>query len=173
MTHTFYKNCSTLRRTRTAAHQPSAAQFRRAALHTFYKKCAEGKWNSGVIAEMGCGCGADGTLHTFYKKCAMGMGAEGCNTFYKKCAGGGCAAVSRAYVSKVLRGKANFTFASAYHFARALQMDFTPQLTIKPDEDLEESPSHSNSHSNSLLHPSSFTLHSPTPNLSTPAFALA
>ena len=49
MTHTFYKNCSTLRRMRTAAHQPRAAQFRRAtqfrraALHTFYKKCAEGR----------------------------------------------------------------------------------------------------------------------------------
>ena len=123
---------------RTAAHQPRAAQFRRTALHTFYKKCAEE------------------------------MGAEGCNTFYKKCARGGCAAVSRAYVSKVLRGEeANFTFASAYHFARALQMDFTPQLTINPDEDLEES------EPTAILHPSSFTLHSPTPNLSTPAFALA
>ena len=165
MTHTFYKNCSTLRRTRAAAHQPRAAQFRRTALHTFYKKCA---------MEMGAeGC------NTFYKKCArvdLGCGGVDVNTFYKKCARGGCAAVSRAYVSKVLRGEeVNFTFASAYHFANALRMDFTPQLTIKPDEDLEESPSnsHSNSHSNSLLHPSSFTLHSPTPNLSTPAFVLA
>ena len=75
--------------------------------------------------------------------------------------------VSRAYVTKVFDGKANFTFASAYHFARALQMDFTPQLTIKPDEDLEES------EPTAILHPSSFTLHSPTPNLSTPAFVLA
>ena len=63
--------------------------------------------------------------------------------------------VSRAYVTKVFDGKANFTFASAYHFARALQMDFTPQLTIKPDEDLEES------EPTAILHPSSFTLHSP------------
>ena len=75
--------------------------------------------------------------------------------------------VSRAYVTKVFDGKANFTFASAYHFARALRMDFTPQLTIKPDEDLEES------EPTAILHPSSFTLHSPTPNLSTPAFAMA
>ena len=75
--------------------------------------------------------------------------------------------VSRAYVTKVFDGKANFTFASAYHFASALQMDFTPQLTIKPDEDLEES------EPTAILHPSSFALHSSTPNLSTPAFAMA
>ena len=148
------------RRMRTAAHQPRAAQFRRTALHTFYKKCARG----------------------------------------------GCAAVSRAYVTKVLQGnEVNFSFATpllghrlwrlaqgleagfaalrAYppsfalrcislggyslRFANALQMDFTPQLTIKPDEDLEES------EPTAILHPSSFTLHSPTPNLSTPAFAMA
>ena len=55
------------RRMRTAAHQPRAAQFRRAALHTFYKKCARGE----------------------------------------------CAAVSRAYVSKVLRGEeVNISFAT-------------------------------------------------------------
>lgn len=35
--------------------------------------------------------------------------------------------VSRAYVSKVLRGEdANFTFASALRFAHALEMDFFP-----------------------------------------------
>lgn len=39
--------------------------------------------------------------------------------------------VSRAYVSKVLRGEdVNFSFATALRFAHALKMDFTPQLTI-------------------------------------------
>ena len=71
--------------------------------------------------------------------------------------------VSRDYVSKVLRGEeVNFTFASAYHFARALQMDFTPQLTIDSESD---PPSPLPSHSNlSTIQPF---------NLSTPAFALA
>ena len=70
--------------------------------------------------------------------------------------------VSRAYVTKVFDGKANFTFASAYHFARALRMDFTPQLTIDPESD---PPSPLPSHSNlSTIQPF---------NLSTPAFAMA
>ena len=64
--------------------------------------------------------------------------------------------VSRAYVSQVLQGKdVNISFATALRFANALRMDFTPQLTIKPDEDLEES------EPTAILHPSSFTLHSP------------
>ena len=77
--------------------------------------------------------------------------------------------VSRAYVSKVLRGEeVNFTFASALRFAHALQMDFIPQMAV---------PSFDESPSNSLhLHPT------PTPNslstvqpfnLSTPALAMA
>ena len=75
------------------------------------------------------------------------------HTFYKKCARGRGAAVSRAYVSKVLRGEeVNFTFASALRFAHALQMDFIPQMAVPS---FDESPSNSNS------------------NLSTPAFALA
>jgi len=37
--------------------------------------------------------------------------------------------VSRAYVSKVLSGDVNFSFATAIRFARALQMDFVPMLT--------------------------------------------
>ena len=85
--------------------------------------------------------------------------------------------VSRAYVTKVFDGKANFTFASpllghrlrrlallggySYHFARALQMDFTPQLTIDPE---------SNPPSALQLQLSTSTL---SPNLSTPAFAMA
>ena len=76
--------------------------------------------------------------------------------------------VSRAYVGQVLQGKeVNFSFATAIRFANALRMDFIPQLAIKPEEDVEES------EPTAILHPSSFTLHSPTPNLSTPAFALA
>ena len=70
--------------------------------------------------------------------------------------------VSRAYVTKVFDGKANFTFASAYHFARALQMDFTPQLTIDSESD-PPSPLPSSSHL-STVQPF---------NLSTPAFAMA
>ena len=44
--------------------------------------------------------------------------------------------VSRAYVCQVFQGKdLNFSFATAIRFAKAVQMDFTPQLTIAPDED--------------------------------------
>ena len=71
MTHTFYKNCSTLRRMRTAAHQSRAAQFRRAALHTFYKKCAGERGRRVVVGgSVYRGCDGEG-LHTFYKKCAI------------------------------------------------------------------------------------------------------
>ena len=96
------------------------------------------------------------------------------HTFYKKCARGRGAAVSRAYVSKVLRGEeVNFTFASALRFAHALQMDFIPQMAVPSfDESPSNSHSTSNSHSNSLLQ---LQLHTSTlsPNLSTPAFAMA
>ena len=37
--------------------------------------------------------------------------------------------VSRAYVSKVLSGKdVSFSFATAFRFAKALKMDFFPEL---------------------------------------------
>ena len=73
--------------------------------------------------------------------------------------------VSRAYVSQVLQGKdVNISFATALRFANALRMDFTPQLTIKPDEDLDED----SSTLQLQLHTSTLS-----PNLSTPAFALA
>lgn len=35
---------------------------------------------------------------------------------------------SRPYVSKALHGEVNITFASAMRFAKALQLDFLPQL---------------------------------------------
>ena len=35
---------------------------------------------------------------------------------------------SRPYVSKALHGEVNITFASAVRFAKALQLDFFPQL---------------------------------------------
>lgn len=35
---------------------------------------------------------------------------------------------SRPYVSKALHGEINITFASAVRFAKALQLDFFPQL---------------------------------------------
>ena len=68
--------------------------------------------------------------------------------------------VSRAYVTQVLQGKeVNFSFATAMRFASALELDFFPQLRRKRRAT-------STSTSNSILHPSSFTLHSPSPNLS-------
>ena len=39
--------------------------------------------------------------------------------------------VSRCYITNAFNGKANFTFASACHFAKALEMDFFPTLTKK------------------------------------------
>lgn len=40
--------------------------------------------------------------------------------------------VSRAYVSKVLRGEdVNISFGTALKFAKALEMDFFPQLTAR------------------------------------------
>ena len=45
--------------------------------------------------------------------------------------------VSRAYVCQVFQGKdLNFSFATAIRFAKAVQMDFTPQLTIAPEDDI-------------------------------------
>ena len=81
--------------------------------------------------------------------------------------------VSRAYVSKVLRGEeVNFTFASALRFAHALQMDFIPQMAVPSFDEsssTSSSPSTSNSpsSSNSLLQTPNFKLQtlSPTPNL--------
>ena len=47
--------------------------------------------------------------------------------------------VSRAYVCQVFQGKdLNFSFATAIRFAKAVQMDFTPQLTIAPEGEVEE-----------------------------------
>lgn len=43
--------------------------------------------------------------------------------------------VSRAYVSKVLSGDVNFSFATAIRFAHALQMDFVPMLSPAKKED--------------------------------------
>jgi len=37
--------------------------------------------------------------------------------------------VSRPYVTKVLKGDVNITFGAALRLARALEMDFRPQLT--------------------------------------------
>ena len=46
--------------------------------------------------------------------------------------------VSRAYVSKVLSGRdVNFSFATALRFARALKMDFTPQLTVIENDSVD------------------------------------
>ena len=186
MMHTFYKNCSTSRRMRTAAHHSRAAQFRRTSLHTFYKKCAEANLDCGGVG-----------VNTFYKKCAMGR----CGTSHHHSSSiilhskpmdsvnriGSmflCAIltrmrelgmnksslarkmnVSRAYVTKVLQGnEVNFSFATAIRFANALRMDFIPQLAIKSEEDLEEDTS------SLQLQLSTSTL---SPNLSTPAFAMA
>ena len=41
---------------------------------------------------------------------------------------------SRPYVSKALHGEVNITFASAARFAKALQLDFFPQL-VQPSTD--------------------------------------
>ena len=40
--------------------------------------------------------------------------------------------VSRPYITKVMQGDVNFTFATAVRFAQALEMDFFPQLKSKP-----------------------------------------
>ena len=86
MTHTFYKKCS---------EKPHRIG-RRNASHIFYKKCAGVRGRRVVSGGSEYhGCDGEG-LHTFYKKCAEGRGAG----------------VSRAYVTKVFDGKANFTFAS-------------------------------------------------------------
>ena len=42
--------------------------------------------------------------------------------------------VSRPYITKVLNGDVNFTFATALRFAHALQMDFLPVLKPKATE---------------------------------------
>ena len=46
--------------------------------------------------------------------------------------------VSRPYITKVLRGDVNFTFATAARFARALEMDFFPTLTPRAKTAAEE-----------------------------------
>lgn len=39
--------------------------------------------------------------------------------------------VSRPYITKVMQGDVNFTFATAFRFAKALEMDFFPELRKK------------------------------------------
>lgn len=39
--------------------------------------------------------------------------------------------VSRPYITKALQGDVNFTFGTAARFARALEMDFFPELREK------------------------------------------
>ena len=41
--------------------------------------------------------------------------------------------VSRPYITKVLRQDVNFSFRTATKLARALQMDFAPELHPSPD----------------------------------------
>lgn len=41
--------------------------------------------------------------------------------------------VSRSYVTKVLSGDVSFTFRTASKLARALQMDFFPDLVVSKD----------------------------------------
>ena len=41
--------------------------------------------------------------------------------------------VSRPYITKVLRQDVNFSFRTAAKLARALQMDFTPELHLSQD----------------------------------------
>ena len=43
--------------------------------------------------------------------------------------------VSRPYITKVLRQDVNFSFRTAAKLARALQMDFTPELRERGEED--------------------------------------
>lgn len=49
--------------------------------------------------------------------------------------------VSRPYISKVLRSDVNISFATACKLARALQMDFCPELRERPrlDRPMHES----------------------------------
>ena len=42
--------------------------------------------------------------------------------------------VSRPYITKVLRQDVNFSFRTAAKLARALQMDFTPELRERGEE---------------------------------------
>ena len=44
--------------------------------------------------------------------------------------------VSRPYITKVLHQDVNFSFRTAAKLARALQMDFTPELRERGEEDL-------------------------------------
>ena len=44
--------------------------------------------------------------------------------------------VSRPYITKVLREDVNFSFRTAAKLARALQMDFFPDLRERGEEDL-------------------------------------
>ncbi len=47
--------------------------------------------------------------------------------------------VSRPYISKVMRSDVNISFATAAKLARALQMDFFPELRERKDTSLHES----------------------------------
>ena len=45
--------------------------------------------------------------------------------------------VSRPYISKVLKSDVNISFATAAKLARALQMDFFPELRVRDSADVK------------------------------------
>jgi len=45
--------------------------------------------------------------------------------------------VSRPYVTALLSRDCNFTFATAARLAKALQMDFAPEMCLRPVDDVE------------------------------------
>lgn len=47
--------------------------------------------------------------------------------------------VSRPYITALLSRDVNISFATAIKLAKALQMDFTPQLTLSPDAEVSDS----------------------------------
>ena len=49
--------------------------------------------------------------------------------------------VSRPYVTKVLHGDVNITFGAALRLAKALEMDFVPQL-VEPSHEVEHAAEH-------------------------------
>ena len=80
--------------------------------------------------------------------------------------------VARPYVTKMLAGDVNISFGAAYRLARAVEMDFCPTLR-RTRHKLRSSLFDARS---SLLDPRTTNNEprpSPTPNLSTPAFAMA